>query len=116
MTQRSTMTTQAVEREYMTVNPYTNEEVRVFDSLDPNGVDAAVQSAHEAYTSWRRVSIEERAAIVRRAGDLMLERASELASVMTLEVGKLIGHSMLEVGLSASILQYYGDQGPQLAS
>ena len=109
------MSTQATEREYVTVNPYTNEEVRGFDSLDPDEVDAAVRSAHEAFASWRRVPIEERARIVRRAGDLMLQRAPELAAVMTLEVGKLIGHSMLEVGLSASILQYYGDQGPQFA-
>jgi succinate-semialdehyde dehydrogenase/glutarate-semialdehyde dehydrogenase len=109
------MATQAADREYVTVNPYTNEEVHGFDSLDADQVDAAVQSAHEAFVSWRRRPIDERARIVRRTGDLMLERAAELAGVMTLEVGKLVGHSMLEVGLSASILQYYGDQGPRIA-
>jgi succinate-semialdehyde dehydrogenase/glutarate-semialdehyde dehydrogenase len=109
------MATQAADRQYVTVNPYTNEEVHGFDSLYPDEIDAAVQGAHDAYASWRRTPIDERARIVRRVGDLMLERAAELAGVMTLEVGKLIGHSMLEVGLSASILQYYGDEGPRIA-
>jgi succinate-semialdehyde dehydrogenase/glutarate-semialdehyde dehydrogenase len=110
------MATQAVNREYITVNPFNNEEVRAFDSLYSGEVDAAVQGAHEAFASWRGIPIETRAKIVHRAGDLMLERAADLAAVMTLEVGKLIGHSMLEVGLSASILQYYGEQGPRFAS
>jgi succinate-semialdehyde dehydrogenase / glutarate-semialdehyde dehydrogenase len=109
------MTTQTANRAYATVNPYTNETVREFDSLDSDEVDAAVQAAHEAFASWRRRPIEERARIVHRAGELMLERGGELARVMTLEVGKLIGDGTLEVGLSASILQYYGEHGPRFA-
>jgi succinate-semialdehyde dehydrogenase/glutarate-semialdehyde dehydrogenase len=109
------MTTQAADRQYVTINPYTNEAVRGFDSLDSDEVDGAVEAAHEAFASWRRRPIEERARIVHRAGELMLERAGELAAVMTLEVGKLIGDSTLEVGLAASILQYYGEQGPRFA-
>src|SRR3954470_11429596 len=101
------MTTQTADRQYVTINPYTNEAVRGFDSLDSDEVDGAVRAAHEAFSSWRRRPIEVRASIIHRAGELMLERGDDLASVMTLEVGKLIGDSKLEVGLAASILQYY---------
>jgi succinate-semialdehyde dehydrogenase/glutarate-semialdehyde dehydrogenase len=89
--------------------------VRTFESLTPSEVDRTIQSADAAFASWRRTPITERARIVHRAGELMLERADDLAGVMTLEVGKLIVHSQLEVGLSASILQYYGANGPRFA-
>ena len=41
----------------------------------------------------------------------MLERKEDLAALLTQEVGKRIGESTWEVGLAASILQYYGDRG-----
>ena len=43
----------------------------------------------------------------------MLKREDALASLITLEMGKLIGDSHWEVGLAASILRYYGENGPQ---
>ena len=107
------MVTQATDRAYATVNPYTNETVRQFDTLDSDQVDATVQRAHGAFQAWRLQPIEQRAEIVRRAGELMLERSGDLARLLTLEMGKLIGDSHWEVGLAASILKYYGEQGPR---
>jgi succinate-semialdehyde dehydrogenase / glutarate-semialdehyde dehydrogenase len=110
------MAVQTADRPFATVNPYTNETVREFETLDADQLDAAVQTAHEAFLAWRLRPIEERAAIVCRAGKLMLERSTELAGLLTLEIGKLIIESQWEVGLAASILEYYGEHGPQFAS
>lgn len=49
----------ATAHHYATVNPYTGEVVREFDSL---AVDRAVESAHRAFGAWRDRPIEERAA------------------------------------------------------
>ena len=65
----------ATAHHYATVNPYTGEVVREFDSLDAAAVDRAVETAHQAFSAWRDRPIEERAAIVRRAGELLAERA-----------------------------------------
>ena len=108
--------TDSADRPFATVNPYTNETVREFATLDRDEVDAAVKAAHQAFLTWREQPIEERAAIVRRAGELMLERGGELAQVLTLEIGKLIGESHWEVDLAASILEYYAEQGPRFAA
>jgi succinate-semialdehyde dehydrogenase / glutarate-semialdehyde dehydrogenase len=110
------MATQSADRPFATVNPNTNETVREFETLDADQLDAAVKTAHEAFLAWRLRPIEERASVVRRAGELMLERSNELAGVLTLEMGKLIAESQWEVGLAASILEYYGERGPQFAS
>ena len=78
----------ATAHHYATVNPYTGEVVREFDSLDAAAVDRAVETAHEAFGAWRDRPIEERAAIVRGAGKLLAEQRDRLAALVTLEMGK----------------------------
>jgi succinate-semialdehyde dehydrogenase/glutarate-semialdehyde dehydrogenase len=101
---------------YATVNPYTGETEREFDSLGAKEVDRAVGAAHEAFGRWRRRPIHERAAIVRRAGELLAERREQLAGLVTHEMGKLIGEARDEADISAAILLYYGDNGPGFAA
>jgi succinate-semialdehyde dehydrogenase/glutarate-semialdehyde dehydrogenase len=101
------------ERPFASINPYTGKTVKTFEFLPTDEVVPTIERAQEAFLSWRERPVEERAAAVRRAGDLMLERADELAAVITLEMGKLIGESHFEVELAASILQYYGDHGAE---
>ena len=43
----------------------------------------------------------------------MRERSEELAQLVTLEMGKLIGHSRSELDLGARILEYYAEHGPE---
>ncbi len=97
-----------------TVNPYNNQLVREFPPMSREAVDNAAQHAYHAFQSWRRVGVDERAALVGRAARLLRERGEELAQLVTLEMGKLIGHSRAEMDLSARILQYCADEGPGL--
>ena len=70
----------ATAHHYATVNPYTGEVVREFDSL---AVDRAVESAHRAFGAWRDRPIEERAAAPNLVlGDtILLKHASTCPSV-----------------------------------
>lgn len=99
---------------YATTNPATGETIEAFTTLTDRGVQDAITEASDAYELWRDKPIEDRAAAVRRAGELLLERKDEAAQLLTLEMGKLIGESENEVELAASILEYYGTQGPSL--
>jgi succinate-semialdehyde dehydrogenase/glutarate-semialdehyde dehydrogenase len=98
---------------FATVNPFTNATVETFSDISDAQLDAVIERAHTAYQSWRRVPVTERAAIVKRAGELMLEREDYFANLLTLEMGKLIKQSHAEVkGMAAPILAYYGENGP----
>jgi acyl-CoA reductase-like NAD-dependent aldehyde dehydrogenase len=66
----------------------------------------ALAAADKAFVSWAARPIEERAKIISRAAQLLLERKSELAKLATLEMGKRIAESRGEVDLSAAILQF----------
>jgi succinate-semialdehyde dehydrogenase/glutarate-semialdehyde dehydrogenase len=106
----------AAAHHYATTNPYTGEVLREFDTLDSEAVDRAVETAHYAFLRWRERPFEERASVVRRAGELLAERREVFAHLTTLEMGKLIGEAEEEVDLSARILRYYGDEGPGFAT
>ena len=98
---------------YATTNPATGETLQTFDQIDDAALDRAIVRAHEAYGRWREMPVAERAAIVKRAGALMRERADEFARLITLEMGKLIGEAKGEVKLASAILRYYGEKGPE---
>lgn len=89
------------------VNPYNGQTLKTYDEMTPEEVDRAIGQAHQRFTTWRRTSIPERAALLLRAADLCLEREEELARLMTLEMGKRIAEACKEVKLCASIFEYY---------
>jgi len=96
---------------YATVNPASNTQIKVFESLTNDELDRAIERANAAYLSWRDQPLEDRAAAVTRAGELMLERKDEFARTITLEMGKRFVEAQGEVDLSAAILKYYGQNG-----
>jgi succinate-semialdehyde dehydrogenase/glutarate-semialdehyde dehydrogenase len=99
-------------RPYATVNPYTGQTEKEFPFLESGEIDGVVERAHAGFEEWRRRPVEERAAIVGRAAELMTERRDELAALITREMGKRIQEAVGEVMLSASILEYYATKGP----
>jgi succinate-semialdehyde dehydrogenase/glutarate-semialdehyde dehydrogenase len=111
--EQPTTASDAGERPYATVNPYTGQVEREFPFLDSNEIDGVVEAAHAAFLDWRRRAPEERAAVVKRAAELMRERQDEFAALITREMGKRIKEAAGEVQLAASILDYYADNGPR---
>ncbi|WP_231443096.1 aldehyde dehydrogenase family protein [Brevibacterium zhoupengii] len=101
---------------YRVQNPATGEVVEEFTEATDAQIDTAVSAAHAAYLSWKDTDIQERAAIVRRAAALFMERKDELAAAICLEMGKSMAESYDEVEFAADIIDYYGVHGPTLAT
>ena len=70
--------------------------------------------AAEAYRSWREADLAGRATVLSRVADLHRQHDTELAKLMTLEMGKPIAQAKAEVELSATIYEYYATSGPRL--
>ncbi|HZH22056.1 MAG TPA: NAD-dependent succinate-semialdehyde dehydrogenase [Geodermatophilus sp.] len=100
------------ERRYATVNPFTGETEKEFDFTPTEAIDGIVERAHAAYQEWRQRSVEDRAAVVRRAAELMDERREDLAKLITTEMGKRQEEATGELYLCSMILKYYADNGP----
>jgi succinate-semialdehyde dehydrogenase/glutarate-semialdehyde dehydrogenase len=101
--------------EYAVTNPATGEKVKTFETIGDDALRDAIGRAHDAHRSWgRTTTVEERATIIARVGELHIERREELARIITREMGKPIEQALGEVDFSASIYQYYVDNAAQI--
>src|ERR1700677_2658738 len=98
---------------YRSVNPATGEVLKTFAQHTDQEMMEALATADKAFVSWAALPIGERAKIISRAAQLLLERKSEMAKLATLEMGKRIAESRGEVELSAAILQYFADNAAE---
>jgi succinate-semialdehyde dehydrogenase/glutarate-semialdehyde dehydrogenase len=96
---------------FSTINPATGETVRTFEDISDADLDDALDTARSCYQDdWRHRPVTDRARIMKAAAAELRANAAEYAQVVTVEMGKLIGTSEAEVGLSAAILDYYADR------
>ncbi|MCZ2403286.1 NAD-dependent succinate-semialdehyde dehydrogenase [Paenarthrobacter sp. Z7-10] len=98
---------------YKTVNPASGETVQEFPSATDAQIQDALKRSHEVFASWRGTPVQERSRILSRVGELYNERKAELAAIITLEMGKPVREAQGEVGLVASIYDYYAKEGPR---
>ena len=99
---------------FATVDPTTGESLQGFTTLSDEGVQRALEASGAAYDGWSRISVADRANVLRSLAGLYRQHSVELAKLTTLEVGKPITQALGEVELAASIYLYYADQGPDL--
>ncbi|MFC6354549.1 NAD-dependent succinate-semialdehyde dehydrogenase [Luethyella okanaganae] len=101
--------------DYAVVNPATGETVKTYPTITDEQLAAAIAAADETHRGWSRSStVEQRAALIRRVGELHLERREELAEIIVREMGKPIEQALSEVDFSADIYAYYADNAADL--
>ncbi|SDK58378.1 succinate-semialdehyde dehydrogenase / glutarate-semialdehyde dehydrogenase [Pedobacter sp. ok626] len=94
-----------------TINPFNNQVVKTFQEMSEEAVDSAIARAEKTFESWKRISYQERATILHKVAALMRSKSTQLAELITLEMGKLIAQSKGEIALSADIIDYYATNG-----
>jgi succinate-semialdehyde dehydrogenase / glutarate-semialdehyde dehydrogenase len=100
---------------YAVTNPATGEEIKSFPTITDDELDSAIALAHDTYQNWLRSStVEERAKLVRRVGELHSERREQLAEITTREMGKPTEQALGEIDFCADIYGFYADNGPDL--
>ena len=92
-----------------TTNPATGELMRSFPELSSSEIQARVERAHDAFVKWRRTNVAERAAIVRRAGDILDAEREALGRLMTLEMGKPVTAAIEEAAKCATACRFYAE-------
>ncbi|MFM7449396.1 MAG: L-glutamate gamma-semialdehyde dehydrogenase [Leptolyngbyaceae cyanobacterium] len=81
-------------------------------SLDQ--ADQAIAAAKAAFPAWKRTPARERAAMLRRAAELMEQRRYDLVAWMVLEVGKVVSEADGEVSEAIDFCRYYADEMDRL--
>lgn len=95
--------------------PYDGSTVAEVYETATEEVAAAVESAHQAWLSWRRAASHERAELLAAIAAGMAGRSEELAEVMTLETGKTIRESRTEVSRSLSTIAISAEEAKRIS-
>jgi len=95
-------------------DPATRETIAEVADATPDDAVAALSAAHEQQAAWREHPPRERGEILRRAYESMVERADDLALLMTLEMGKSIAESKAEVTYAAEFFRWFAEQAVRI--
>ncbi|WP_271799930.1 NAD-dependent succinate-semialdehyde dehydrogenase [Dietzia maris] len=92
------------------VNPATGEAIATIADGGAGDATAAIEAAGRAQPSWAAIPARERAEILRRAYELIVERADELALLMTTEMGKPLAEAKGEVTYGAEFFRWFSEE------
>ncbi len=96
------------------LNPADQSVLGMLPCADAGDIADAIAAATRGFTQWRRVAPGERAKIILRAAQLIRDRADDIAYVSTLEQGKPLAQSKMEVLRAASIFEWDANEALRL--
>ena len=92
------------------IDPATEATIRTVPFGTRDDATAAIEAAVEAFPAWSRATAYERAAVLRRAADLVRERLDALGEVTSRESGKPLLQGKGEWVAAADLLEWYGEE------
>ena len=92
-------------------DPASGAEIGRLPIATDEDLASALASAQRGFARWRKTSAYDRAIVLRDAARLLRERVEAIARTMTLEQGKPLGESRLEVLGSADVIEWTGEEG-----
>src|SRR5258706_5290685 len=91
-------------------NPATGAVIAELPVATPSDLSRAIDLAKDAFRSWSKVAPMERGRVLRRAADLLRERAESIAVALTLEQGKPLSEARWEVSMTADVVDWQADE------
>jgi succinate-semialdehyde dehydrogenase/glutarate-semialdehyde dehydrogenase len=96
-------------------NPATGELIANVSNLEPKDAELAIEAAEHAFLSWKSKTGKERANVMRKWFDLIIENTQDLATLMTLEQGKPLTEATGEVVYGASFVEWFAEEAKRVA-
>lgn len=102
-------------RAFEVLNPADGSVLTTVADASPDDGVAALDAAAAAAHDWASTSPKQRGDLLRRAYELLLERAEELAELITLEMGKPLAESRSEVAYAAEFLRWFSEEAVRIS-
>ena len=97
-------------RTLQVMNPATGDVNGTLAHAEIPDLDRALAAAERGFATWRKVSAYDRSKIMRKAADLLRERAEMIAPLMTMEQGKPIAEAKMEAIAGADIIDWFAEE------
>jgi len=92
------------------INPATGEAVIAVADLSLGAVETAIDLAEKAWESWKLSDVAQRSAILRNWYNLIIKHTDEIAEIITLESGKPLEESKIEVAYGSSFINWFAEE------
>lgn len=92
------------------VNPASGDPIGTVAHADRSDLDQALEAADKAFKVWRGVSAFDRSKMMRKAADLLRERANAIAPLLTMEQGKPVPEAKGEVLAAADVIDWFAEE------
>ena len=96
------------------INPATGEVICEVVSCGKNETRRAIEAAEKARPSWQKIPIKEKANILRKWFELMVEAQEDLAQILTAEQGKPLFESRGEIAYGANFIEWFAEEGKRI--
>ena len=91
-------------------NPATGELIATVATVAGAETEHAIAAAHQAMLAWQKTTAKERAIVLRKWYDLIMENQEDLAVILTAEQGKSLAESRGEIAYSASYAEWFSEE------
>ena len=98
---------------YQSINPFTNQKLKEYPPHTDEHIQNALDQAEQILKSDWPQQIDHRIEVLRKVAQKLREQKTELAKLMTLDMGKLIKQSEGEIESCAKIAEYYADHAKE---
>jgi succinate-semialdehyde dehydrogenase/glutarate-semialdehyde dehydrogenase len=99
---------------YHVVNPSDGKPIAELPRMGKTEAEGAIHAATKALPEWQAFTAKERALILRRWYEAILEHADDLAKIMTYEQGKPLHEAKAEILYAASFVEWYAEEGKRV--
>ena len=96
------------------IDKATGEEIARVPAMGAAETNAAIEAAHRAFPAWSKLLAKERAKIIRRWYELIIEHADELALLLTKEQGKPLAEAKGEIIYGAAFVELFAEEAKRV--
>ena len=101
-------------RTFPVTNPATGAVIGALPLAEIGDLDRALAAAERGFAHWRKASAQTRAAVLEGAARLLEERREEIARIATLEQGKTLAETRIEVMMNVNLFRFYAGEVQRL--
>ncbi len=99
---------------YAVVNPATGDKVKEYPEITDEELQDTIGRVDDAYWNWsQNSSLADRTALIRKVGELHVERRDALAEIIVREMGKPVEQALGEIDFCGDIYGFYADNAEE---
>jgi acyl-CoA reductase-like NAD-dependent aldehyde dehydrogenase len=99
---------------FSTINPSTGEQIETFSFYNSSEIEGVLVRAERSFHSFRKLPVHQRAQLLSHLAETLRKNKTQLAKVITTEMGKILPEAEAEVEKCAGEADWYAEHGPQM--